>query len=71
MFDGSAASSWCAIFKVGNTEEHLECCQECRKAHGCTHFTFDYKNGNCYLKSGKGQASSKEGLVSGSVLLPP
>lgn len=55
---------------MGNTGGHLECCQECSKAAGCTHFTFDYKSGNCYLKSGKGAESSKIGLVSGTALVP-
>ncbi|CAM9821095.1 unnamed protein product [Laminaria digitata] len=55
---------------VGQAEEHLDCCQECRKLSGCTHFTFDYKSGNCYLKSGKGTAQPNNGLVSGAVVMP-
>ncbi|CAM9428971.1 unnamed protein product, partial [Hapterophycus canaliculatus] len=43
------------------------CCSECRKVHGCSHFTFDYSSGVCYLKSGKGSEHSKAGLVSGMV----
>ena len=56
--------------QVGLAEEHLDCCRECRKVSGCSHFTFDYKSGNCYLKSGKGAENPKEGLVSGAVVAP-
>lgn len=58
----------CLVLQVGNMEDHVGCCQECRALPRCTHFTFDYLSGNCYLKSGMGSQQSKEGLVSGAIL---
>ncbi|CAM9164463.1 unnamed protein product [Discosporangium mesarthrocarpum] len=56
--------------KVGNEQDHLSCCNVCLKeVSNCTHFTFDYRSGNCYFKSGKGVTGYKAGLVSGAAVL--
>lgn len=54
--------------QVGNTEDHLGCCEKCHQLERCTHFTFDYLSGNCYFKTGAGQEQPKKGLVSGVVV---
>ncbi|CAN0555120.1 unnamed protein product, partial [Ectocarpus sp. 12 AP-2014] len=46
------------------------CCQECHQADGCSHFTFDYSSGVCYLKVGQGVQNFKVGLVSGMIPVP-
>lgn len=54
--------------QVENTEGHLECCEECRVVYDCSFFTFDNTSKVCYLKSGKGTETAKDGLVSGMAL---
>ncbi|CAN0547227.1 unnamed protein product, partial [Ectocarpus sp. 8 AP-2014] len=53
-----------------HAQDHLGCCQECHQADGCSHFTFDYSSGVCYLKVGQGVQNFKVGLVSGMTPVP-
>ncbi|CBN77427.1 conserved unknown protein [Ectocarpus siliculosus] len=56
--------------KAVHAQDHLGCCQECHQADGCSHFTFDYSSGVCYLKVGQGVQNFKVGLVSGMTPVP-
>ncbi|CAM9119225.1 unnamed protein product [Phaeothamnion confervicola] len=47
---------------------YLECCDICRDVERCTHFTMDFRSGQCFLKEGTGTASRRTSLVSGYVV---
>ncbi|OQR88516.1 hypothetical protein THRCLA_10271 [Thraustotheca clavata] len=46
-----------------------DCCALCRQTNNCRAFSWnDYNGGTCYLKSGKGDTTSKSGVTSATVL---